>query len=127
MNEAGTPRDDVDDIEHLVLVGMGVDAPARDTDLLTLAGAVGARVAYLQVGTPTLDAVLDELAAAALGARVRLVAAPSAGAAAPARSWLRRVTSDWIRRHPDVLTIDVADRPMHGTRAAAASYSVPSC
>ena len=85
MNEAGTPRDDDDvkDVAHLVLVGMGVDAPARDTDLLTLAGVVGARVAYLQVGTPTLDAVLDELAAADVGARVRLVAAPSAGAAAP--------------------------------------------
>lgn len=122
MNQAGTPRgDDVEDIGHLVLVGMGVDAPARDTDLLTLAGAVGARVAYLQVGTPTLDAVLDQLAAADAGARVRLFAAPSAGAAAPARSWLRRVTSDWIRRNPDVLTIDVADRPVHGAEAGLSS------
>ena len=111
----------MEDIGHLVLVGMGVDAPARDTDLLTLAGAVGARVAYLQVGTPTLDAVLDELAAADVGARVQLVAAPTAGAAAPARSWLRRVTSDWIRRNPEMLTIDVADRPVHGAEAGLSS------
>ncbi|MGB3485274.1 MAG: (2Fe-2S) ferredoxin domain-containing protein [Mycobacterium sp.] len=106
---------------QLVLVGMGVDAPSRDTDLLLLAEEVGARVAYLQLATPTLGEVLDDLATNAPGTEVRLVAAPTAGAPAPSRSWLRRVAGDWLRQHPETLVIEVADRPVTGQEAVLSS------
>ncbi|MET4427841.1 (2Fe-2S) ferredoxin domain-containing protein [Mycolicibacterium sp. 624] len=106
---------------RLVLVGLGVDAPSQDADLLLIAEYADARVAYLQMGTPTLVEVLDDLAADEPGAHVHLVAAPTAGAPAPARSWLRRVAGDWTRRHPGSLVVTVADRPVTGGEAALSS------
>ncbi|EWC60905.1 putative 2Fe-2S ferredoxin CbiW [Actinokineospora spheciospongiae] len=108
--------------EHrLVLVGMGADAANRETDLRILAEEVGARVAYLQLGAPTLHDVLDDLAATEPGSLVRLVAVPTAGTVSPARSWLRRVAGDWVRRFPGVLAITVADRAVTGEEAGLSS------
>lgn len=105
----------------LVLVGMGADAPARHTDLLDLAARVGARLAYLQLGTPTLDQVLDEIASHTPRSDVTLLALPVGGAPAPARSWLRRVAGDWVRRHPDALTVEVANGTVTGQEAGLTS------
>lgn len=110
-----------DPVRHLVLVGLTIDAPARDGDLRLLAEQTGARVAYLQLGTPALADVLDELAAGHSGAEVSLVPAPTAGSPAPARSWLRRVAGDWTRRHPGELVLRVAAGPVTGREAGLAS------
>lgn len=108
-------------MHQLVLVGMGADSPARETDLRMLADQVGARLAYLQLGTPTLHQVLDEIAADRPRAEVRLIAVPSAGAPAPARSWLRRVAADWTRGHPNTLDVRVAESPVTGEEAGLSS------
>ncbi len=108
-------------MHQLVLVGMGADSPACGTDLTILADQVGARLAYLQIGTPTLHQVLDEIAADKVPGEVRLIAVPSAGAPAPARSWLRRVAADWTRRHPGSLDLRVAERPVTGQEAGLSS------
>ncbi|GAA2687708.1 MULTISPECIES: ferredoxin [Actinosynnema] len=107
--------------DHLVLVGLAADAHAREADLGALADAVGARVAYLQLGEPALHDVLDELARDGRGRAVDLVATPSAGTPAPARSWLRRVAGDWVRRNPDALRVRVVDRPVTGEEAGLTS------
>lgn len=104
-----------------VLVGMGADAPTREGDLQVLAQELGARIAYLQLARPTLHDVLGELAADHHGAHVRLIAAPISGAPSPARSWLKRVAGDWVRQHPDTLTIEVAGRPVTGREAGLSS------
>lgn len=106
---------------HLVLVGMGADAPAHHQNLLTLAGQVGAQLAYLQLGVPTLAEVLDDIASRTPAAAVRLLALPVGGAPAPARSWLRRVAGDWVRRHPGILTVEVVSGTVTGLEAGLTS------
>ncbi|MCX6408796.1 MAG: (2Fe-2S) ferredoxin domain-containing protein [Propionibacteriales bacterium] len=105
---------------ELVLVAMSVDAAARVDDLLTLAETVGARHAYLQNGDPSLVDVLDELAAAGVQ-EITLVAAPSGGGAAPARSWLRRVAGHWLRDRDATQVLMVAGRPVSGAEAPLTS------
>lgn len=105
---------------RIVLVAMSVDAAARADDLVTLAEAVGARHAYLQKGEPSLVDVLDDLASTGVG-EVTLVAAPSGGSAAPARSWLRRVAGHWVRDRDASLTVVVGGRAATGAEAPLSS------
>lgn len=107
--------------DHIVLVGTGVDTTARDPDLRSLAHHVGAQVAYLSMANPTLTSTLDEIAERDPAAQVLLVAAPTAGAGSPARSWIRRVAGEWARRHPDALQIEVAERAVTGGEAGLTS------
>ena len=83
----------------LVLVALGIDSPARERELTELADAVGATVAYVQGGDPSLAAELDRLYTA--GERVIRVARVPVGVNAPARSWLTRVVAHWLTTHPD--------------------------
>ncbi|MGE2729356.1 (2Fe-2S) ferredoxin domain-containing protein [Mycolicibacterium vaccae] len=110
-----------DHARHVVLVGMGVDAHTRDTDSALLAEHVGARLAYLQLGSPTLLEVLDDIAAAAPGSTVRLLPLPAGGAPAPARSWLRRIAGDWVRRNPGALSVEVASGAVTGWESGLSS------
>lgn len=107
-------------MNRVVLVAMTVDAAARADDLVTLAEAVGARHAFLQNGSPSLVDVLDELASQG-GDDVTLVAAPSGGGAAPARSWLRRVAGHWVHERRPGLTVVVGGREVTGTEAPLSS------
>lgn len=100
---------------------MGADATARHGDLVELAEHVGARLAYLQIGSPTLTEVLDDIAAHAPDSTVRLLALPVGGAPAPARSWLRRVAGDWMRRHPDSLGIEAGPGSVTGQESGLSS------
>lgn len=106
---------------QLVLVGLGIDAPTAHTDLLVLAEQVDARIAFLQLGTPSLLDVLDDIASAAPGTEVRLVAVPSLGGPAPARSWLRRVAGHWVRANPGVLDVSVPGGAVTGSEAGLSS------
>ncbi|BBX18940.1 ferredoxin [Mycolicibacterium duvalii] len=103
-----------DHARHLVLVGMGADAHTRHSESALLAQHVGARLAYLQLGTPTLFEVLDDIAATTPGSAVRLLPLPAGGAPSPARSWLRRIAGEWVRRRPDLLTIEVTSGAVTG-------------
>lgn len=105
---------------EVVLVGTSVDAAARTDDLVLLARAVGGRHAFLQNGDPVLVDVLDELAATGVE-EVTLVAAPSGGSVAPARSWLRRVAAHWVRDRGSAVTLTIADREVTGTEAPLTS------
>lgn len=97
----------------VVLVPLGVDAERYADDLRAVAAATGASLAFLQTGTPALTDELDRLAALGVS-EVELV---GLGLGAPtARSWLRRVAGDWVRRHPE-LAVVVADRPVTGSEA----------
>jgi (2Fe-2S) ferredoxin len=107
----------------LILVGLGADAPAGDTDLLVLAGQVDARIAYLQLGSPALVEVLDGIARDAPRSEVRLVAVPSMGGPAPARSWLRRVAGHWMRENPGALAVRVPGGAVTGTEAKLSSQA----
>ncbi|MFD1858924.1 (2Fe-2S) ferredoxin domain-containing protein [Aeromicrobium camelliae] len=85
---------------RVLIVAMSVDAVTDHAALAELAEVVGASVAYLQVGDPSLTKALDALAAEG-ATTVRLVRLPAHGPA-PARSWLRRVAAHWVREHPGV-------------------------
>ena len=101
----------------MVLVPLGVDAERHAEDLRAVAAATGASLAFLQAGTPALTDELDRLAAHGVS-DVELV---GLGLGAPtARSWLRRVAGDWVRRHPEVAVV-VARRPVTGAEAPLTS------
>lgn len=101
----------------VVLVPLGVDAERHAEDLRAVAAATGATLAFLQAGTPAVADELDRLAARGV-TRVELV---GLGLGAPtARSWLRRVAGDWVRRHPEVAVV-VAGRPVTGSEAPLTS------
>lgn len=105
---------------RLVLVCLAVDAPRWDEELRALATTVGAQLAYLQLGSPCLTEVLDALADQGATA-VTLVGVPVGGIPAPTLTWLRRVAGDWLRRHPGVLQLEVAEQPVTGTEAGLTS------
>lgn len=89
--------------EHVVVVGMEV--AARDAQLSAIADTLGATVAHLQLGDPSLGRELDRLADAG-ATRVALVGA--AFGAAPGNSWLRRVAAHWWRERTDPPEVVVA-------------------
>jgi len=98
-----------------VIVAMSVDSPARDRELRELAQATGATCAYLQAGEPSLTDELTRLYG--LGTRSFVLAGITAGARAPARSWVRRVAGHWLREHPGA-RIELGGRPVTGNEAA---------
>ncbi|WP_341926854.1 (2Fe-2S) ferredoxin domain-containing protein [Nocardioides psychrotolerans] len=104
--------------EATLLVGMSVREVDARAGLVSLADEVGAGVAFLQLGDPSLSRELDRLADSGV-ARVMLVGV-SLGTLAPAASWLRRVAAHWWRQRaghrPDV---DVATRLLGSLEAAA--------
>ncbi|MGC4154798.1 MAG: NAD(P)H-dependent oxidoreductase subunit E [Propionicimonas sp.] len=106
---------------RLVLICLAVDAPRWDQELRALAAAVGARLAYLQLGSPTLTDVLDSLAEEDTTTAVELISVPVGGTPAPAVSWVRRVAGDWLRRHPGILRVEISERMVTGAEAGLTS------
>lgn len=85
--------------EATVVVGMSVsDVNARKA-LLSLGKQVGASVAFLQQGEPSLSAELTRLAD--LGHYSISLVGADTGPLGPAQSWLRRVAAHWWRQQPD--------------------------
>ncbi|WP_232679239.1 ferredoxin [Nocardioides sp. R-C-SC26] len=102
---------------RVVLVGMSHGEVAARAALLELARPHGARLAYLQAGTPSVVGVLDDLAdadGAGRPARIVLVGV-KLGRLGPGASWLRRIVAHWWRERTgprptlDVATTLVAD------------------
>lgn len=92
----------------LVLVGMSALEVAREGELALLAAPLGARVAHLQVGDPSLRLVLDALADAG-AAELRLVGVATSRFA-PGASWLRRIAAAWWREQADPPSVLVGER-----------------
>lgn len=81
-----------------VLVGMSVTDVDRRQDLLVWAGELGASLAFLQMGGPSLSAELTRIADE--GATTITLAGVSLGPLAPGHSWLRRIAAHWWRECP---------------------------
>ncbi|MCW2848166.1 MAG: hypothetical protein JWR90_2140 [Marmoricola sp.] len=94
--------------DALVLVGMSVREVEAGERLARVAEGLGATVAFLQMGDPSLTRELDRLATAG-AVRVRLVGV-SLGSLAPAHSWLRRIAGHWWRERTDPPALEVATR-----------------
>lgn len=92
----------------LVLVGMSAHEVGRQEELALLAAPLGALVAHLQVGDPSLRLVLDALADTG-AAEVRLVGIATSRFA-PGVSWLRRVAAAWWREQADPPSVLVGER-----------------
>jgi (2Fe-2S) ferredoxin len=104
-----------------VLVGMSVREVDAAPLLRAWAEPLGAAVAHLQLGSPSLHQLLDEYAGAQVD-RVRLVGV-SLGTFAPGPSWLRRIAGHWVRTRAAATTrVEVAD----GLAAAEAELHGPS-
>lgn len=92
-----------------VLVGMSVTDVDRRGELLDWAGELGASLAFLQMGGPSLSAELTRLADS--GAASITLAGVSLGPLAPGHSWLRRIAAHWWRERPgDRPEIQIATR-----------------
>lgn len=78
-----------------VVVGMSVTDVDRRQDLLGWAGELGASLAFLQMGGPSLSAELTRIADS--GAETITLAGVSLGPLAPGQSWLRRIAAHWWR------------------------------
>ncbi|MFJ2757203.1 (2Fe-2S) ferredoxin domain-containing protein [Nocardioides sp. NPDC087217] len=92
-----------------VLVGMSVTDVDRRRELLGWAGELGASLAFLQMGGPSLSAELTRLADS--GATTVTLAGVSLGPLAPGHSWLRRIAAHWWRERPgDRPEIQIATR-----------------
>lgn len=82
-----------------VLVGTSPTDAARRVELTALAQQLGAELAFLQLATPSLTAVLTRLTDA--GTRRVVLVGVSGGIVGPGISWLRRIAADWWRQHGD--------------------------
>ncbi|MEU4450531.1 (2Fe-2S) ferredoxin domain-containing protein [Nocardioides sp. NPDC023903] len=78
-----------------VLVGMSVTDVDRRQDLLAWADELGASLAFLQMGGPSLSAELTRIADSGTGTIT--LAGVSLGPLAPGHSWLRRIAAHWWR------------------------------
>ncbi|NNG38530.1 (2Fe-2S) ferredoxin domain-containing protein [Flexivirga sp. ID2601S] len=85
--------------------------------MFATADDLGATVACLQGGGPSLVGVLDAIAAEAVGTSVRLVAAART-TSHTGRSWLGRVAGHWVRTR-GVLQVEVAGGLSRGFGVAA--------
>jgi (2Fe-2S) ferredoxin len=118
----------------LVLVGMSVGDVDRRDRLLAAARELGASVAFLQLGDPSLSAELTRLADA--GATTITLLGVDTGPLGPGHSWLRRVAAHWWRERAGVRPrievaselatgledLDVTDtRPITGTEPGLTS------
>src|SRR5690242_18677358 len=79
----------------VVVVGMSAREVQARAVLEELAAPLGASLAYLQLGDPSLSRELTRLAD--LGAERVVVVGVSLGSLAPAVSWLRRIAAYWWR------------------------------
>jgi (2Fe-2S) ferredoxin len=77
---------------------MSVTDVDRRQDLLDWAGELGASLAFLQMGGPSLSAELTRIADSGAGT-ITLVGI-SLGPLAPGHSWLRRIAAHWWRERP---------------------------
>lgn len=92
-----------------VLVGMSVTDVDRRGKLLDWAAELGASLAFLQMGGPSLSAELTRLADS--GAATITLAGVSLGPLSPGHSWLRRIAAHWWRERPgDRPEIQIATR-----------------
>jgi (2Fe-2S) ferredoxin len=95
----------IDAASAVLIVGMSVREVQAHDRLEEMAAPLGAGIAYLQLGDPSLSHALTRLADDRVD-RVVLVGV-SLGSLAPAVSWLRRVAAYWWRERaghrPDVL------------------------
>ncbi|MEH3034395.1 MAG: (2Fe-2S) ferredoxin domain-containing protein [Aeromicrobium erythreum] len=102
-------------MRRVVHVAMSVHE-AREQDVLRRAAdAVGATLAFLQHGSPSLVAELDRLAAGG-ASEVELVRI-EVGGTAPARSWVRRVAGHWVRAGRERPEVVIDGRPVTGSEA----------
>lgn len=93
----------------LVLVGMSVTDVDRREELLAGADALGATVAFLQMGDPSLSRELTRIADT--GAATITLVGVNLGPLAPAHSWLRRIAAHWWRERAGTRpAIEVAAR-----------------
>jgi (2Fe-2S) ferredoxin len=83
----------------MVVVGMSVSDVNARRALLSLGKQVGASVAFLQQGEPSLSSELTRLAD--LGHTSIALVGVDTGPLGPAQSWLRRVAAHWWRQQPD--------------------------
>jgi (2Fe-2S) ferredoxin len=104
----------------LVLVGMSAAEAVRRSELLDLARASGATVAFLQQGEPSVSAELARLADA--GAETVVLVGVRLTGSGPGPSWLRRIAAYWWREQgghrPELL---VAARLANGPDAVEAA------
>jgi (2Fe-2S) ferredoxin len=84
--------------DPVVVVGMSAREVQARGLLEEMAAPLGASVAYLQLGDPSLSRELTRLAD--LGAERVVVVGVSLGTLAPAVSWLRRIAAYWWRERP---------------------------
>lgn len=82
-----------------VLVGTSPTDAARRTQLAGMAERLGAELAFLQMGSPTLTSLLMRLADA--GTQRVVLVGVSGGTTGPGVSWLRRIAAHWWRERGD--------------------------
>lgn len=82
-----------------VLVGTSPTDASRRSELAELSGRLGAELAFLQLGSPSLTSVLTRLADS--GVHSVVLVGVSGGTTGPGVSWLRRVAAAWWRDHGD--------------------------
>ena len=89
----------------VIVVGMSVAEVDQRTELQAAATALGASVAFLQMGDPSLSAELTRLADT--GVPTVTLVGVKVGPIGPAHSWLRRIAAHWWRERaghrPEVL------------------------
>jgi len=93
-------------VNAVVLVGMSVSDVDRRAEVLAAAQRLGASVAFLQMGDPSLSRELTRLAD--LGTEEVTLVGVSLGPLAPGHSWLRRIAAHWWREragHRPVLIV----------------------
>lgn len=79
----------------LILVGMSVSDVNNREELVRVARARGAGLAFLQMGDPSLSAELTRVADA--GAETVTLVGMDAGPLGPGQSWLARIAAHWWR------------------------------
>jgi (2Fe-2S) ferredoxin len=84
--------------QAVVLVGMSARELQVREALEEMAGPLGASVAFLQLGDPSLSRELSRLAD--VGVQRVVLVGVSLGTLAPAVSWLRRIAAYWWRERP---------------------------
>ncbi|MFS3130815.1 (2Fe-2S) ferredoxin domain-containing protein [Nocardioides sp. Bht2] len=84
---------------HHLIVAMSPADHGLRSQLSRTASALGASVAFLQLGSPTLGTELTRLAEA--GAERIVLVAVTTSRLSPGVSWLRRIADAWWREHGD--------------------------
>lgn len=107
--------------EYTVLVGMSPTEVAQRVELAGLAQRLGASLAFLQVGSPSLSSELFRLSD--LGATRITVVGLGRSRIGPGVSWLGRVVDAWWRDHGQHLEIASSNRLLRSPAEAEAVWS----